>query len=66
MHTLSFTLSLEGVIRIHDAVLCLAKFSEVVSLEAREDKVRDAFMRSRIDQKLIYSALAGSHCPQLF
>ncbi len=53
MHTLSFTLSLEGVIRIHDAVLCLAKFSEVVSLEAREDKVRNAFMRSRIDQKLI-------------
>ncbi len=39
MHTLSFTLSLEGVVRIHDAVLCLAKFSEVVSLEAREDKV---------------------------
>lgn len=41
MHTLSFSLTLEGVVRIHDAVLCLAKFSEVVSLEAREDKVRD-------------------------
>ena len=41
MHTLSFTLPLEGVVRIHDAVLCLAKFSEVVSLEARKDKVRD-------------------------
>lgn len=46
MHTLSFTLSLEGVVRIHDAVLCLARFSEVVSLEAREDRVRDAFMWS--------------------
>ena len=41
MHTLSFTLPLEGVVRIHDAVLCLAKFSEVVSLEAHKDKVRD-------------------------
>lgn len=39
MHTLSFSLTLEGVVRIHDAVLCLAKFSEVVSLEARKDKV---------------------------
>lgn len=41
MHTLSFSLTLEGVVRIHDAVLCLAKFSEVVSLEARKDKVRE-------------------------
>ena len=44
MHTLSFTLTLEGVVRVHDAVLCLAKFSEVVSLEARKDKVRDGFL----------------------
>ena len=41
MHSLSFTLPLEGVVRIHDAVLCLAKLSEVVSLEARKDKVRN-------------------------
>lgn len=41
MNTLSFSLTLEGVVRIHDAVSCLAKFSEVVSLEAREDKVRE-------------------------
>ena len=41
MHTLSFSLTLEGVVRIHDAVLCLAKFSEVVSLEARTDKVQE-------------------------
>lgn len=39
MHTLSFSLTLEGVVRVHDAVLCLAKFSEVVSLEARKDKL---------------------------
>ena len=41
MHTLSFSMTLESVVRIHDAVLCLAKFSEVVSLEARMDKVRE-------------------------
>ena len=40
MDALSFTLTLEGVIRVHDAILCLAKFSEVVSLEAHKDKVR--------------------------
>jgi cell cycle checkpoint control protein RAD9A len=40
MHTLSFTLTLQGVVRVHDAVMCLAKFSEIVSLEARRDKVR--------------------------
>lgn len=39
MSILNFTLSLEGVVRIHDAVLCLAKFSEVVSLEACTDRV---------------------------
>lgn len=38
-HTLSFTLTPDGVVRVHDAVLCLAKFSEVVSLEARQDRV---------------------------
>ena len=39
MHALSFALSHEGVVRIHDAVLCLAKFSEVVSFEACADRV---------------------------
>ena len=37
--TLAFTLNYDGVVRIHDAVLCLAKFGEHVSLEARHDKV---------------------------
>ena len=41
MPILRFTLNLEGVVRIHDAVLCLAKFSEIVSLEARKDRVGD-------------------------
>ena len=38
-YTLAFTLNDEGVVRIHDAVLCLAKFGEQVSLEARHDRV---------------------------
>lgn len=39
MNTLSFTLSPEAVARVHDAVLCLSKFSDSVSIEARPDKV---------------------------
>lgn len=39
MQTLSFTLSPEAIARVHDAVLCLSKFSESVSIEARLDKV---------------------------
>lgn len=41
MPVLSFTLSPDGVVRIHDAILCLAKFSETVSLEAHCNKVGD-------------------------
>ncbi|MCJ1304496.1 hypothetical protein MMC08_007308, partial [Hypocenomyce scalaris] len=39
MPALTFTLSPEGVVRVHDAILCLAKFSETVSLEARRSKL---------------------------
>lgn len=39
MHTLAFTLSPESVVHVHDAVVCLSKFSESVSIEARHDKV---------------------------
>lgn len=41
MPVLSFTLSPEGVVRVHDAILCLAKFSETVSLEAHRKNVGD-------------------------
>ncbi|KAL9025332.1 MAG: hypothetical protein Q9196_005823 [Gyalolechia fulgens] len=34
MHHLKFTLDLDRVARIHDTVQCLAKFSDIVSLEA--------------------------------
>ena len=39
MHTLFFSLNLDGVARIHDAVSCLAKFGEMVSVEARRNQV---------------------------
>ena len=38
-YLLSFVLSNEGVARVYDAVVCLAKFGELVSLDARRDKV---------------------------
>lgn len=42
MQTLSFTLNRDGVSRMHDAILCLAKFSDTVSLEARSRHVRSS------------------------
>lgn len=39
MAILSFTLSEEGVAAFHDAVQCLNRFSDDVSLDARRDKV---------------------------
>ena len=40
MHVLSYTLNPDGVARMHDALQCLAKFSDTVSLEARTNHVR--------------------------
>ena len=40
MATLSFSLSHEATGRIYDALVCLAKFGESVSLEARNEKAR--------------------------
>ncbi|CAF9919078.1 MAG: hypothetical protein HETSPECPRED_003939 [Heterodermia speciosa] len=45
-HALSFALSDEGVVRIHDALICLAKFGEQVSLEARHDRLTLAALNS--------------------
>lgn len=39
MAILTFTLSEEGVSAFRDALICLNKFSEDVSLEARKDSV---------------------------
>lgn len=41
MALLNFTLSEEGVAAFRDALICLNKFSDDVSLEARKDSVRD-------------------------
>ena len=40
MTLLRFTLSEEGVGILRDALACLNKFSDEVSLEAKKDKVR--------------------------
>lgn len=39
MSTLTITLTPEAVGKLHDALLCLGKFGESVSLEARKTKV---------------------------
>lgn len=39
MTDLAFVVSPDGVVRMHDALICLAKFGEVVGLEAYSDKV---------------------------
>ncbi len=40
MAILNFTLSEEGVSAFRDALICLNKFSDDVSLEARKDSVK--------------------------
>lgn len=44
MALVSFTLSEEGVGAFNDALLCIHKFSDDVSLEIKKDEVRDATM----------------------
>lgn len=39
MAVINFTLSEEGVNALRDALACLGKFSEEVSLEAKSDRV---------------------------
>ena len=39
MVELEFTLSPEGCARVHDALLCMNKFSDTVAVEARADRV---------------------------
>jgi len=60
--TLSFTLSPEGIVRLHDIVLCLGKFSESVSIEARRDRVCD---QQPQEQPLLMSITAQSDRSQL-
>ena len=39
MAILSFTLSPEAISKLHDALVCLGKFSETVSIEASKNNV---------------------------
>jgi cell cycle checkpoint control protein RAD9A len=39
MAVLAFTLGPEAIGKLHDALVCLGKFSEAVSIEASYDKV---------------------------
>jgi cell cycle checkpoint control protein RAD9A len=43
MALLNFTLSEEGVAAFRDALICLNKFSDDVSVEARKDSVCGSF-----------------------
>ena len=40
MTHLTFSLSPAALVRLHDALICLAKFNESVSIEAEYDLVR--------------------------
>ena len=60
MTTLNFTLAPDGVVRIHDAISCLSKFSEFVGLEAYPNKVGEVPLLERLqpvaDSKPLYSS----------
>ena len=72
MALVSFTLSEEGVGAFNDALVCIHKFSDDVSLEVKKDKVRH-IVKLTIETLLYVEAtrlltsglhLAGSHCTQ--
>ena len=46
MKELAFTLTPEAVARIHDLLVCAAKFNEAVDLEADEAQVGEALCSS--------------------
>jgi len=39
METLDFTLTPEAAAKVHDILMCLAKFSDTVTIEARRERV---------------------------
>lgn len=62
MAVLAFTLSPEAIGKLHDALVCLGKFSEAVSIEAANDKVRDVASLCEFPNllKLVLTALNSS------
>lgn len=57
MAVLNFTLSEEGVSAFRDALICLNKFSDDVSLEARRDSVSNTPMPKALQEKVTDSHL---------
>ena len=56
MSVLKFRLTPEATAKVHDILLCLAKFGESVSIEARSDKVYTVSQTSQ-RLKIIYIRL---------
>lgn len=60
MAVLRFSLTADATGRIYELLVCLAKFGESVSIEAKKDKVRASLRRHRSEanaQKLTLTAL---------
>lgn len=62
MVNLKFTLTPEASVRLHDVLVCLAKFDESVSLEARHDRVSTSQIGHNGQLSLFQIALG--HHPQ--
>lgn len=65
MAILSFSLSAEATARVHDLLLCLAKFGESVCLEARNDKVEFTSDHPGASFSSPLTILAGYHGAEL-
>ena len=64
MAILNFTLSPEALGKLHDALVCLGKFSEDVSIEAAHDKVRGTSLALQL--LILIQIIVGFDCSQLF
>jgi hypothetical protein len=58
MAILNFTLSPEALGKLHDALVCLGKFSEAVSLEASHDKVSGSETSTSFKSRVLKHHLA--------
>ena len=64
MGILSFSLTPEATGRVHELLLCLAKFGESVSIEAKSEKARRELSQINLALTADYP-LAHDHCSQL-
>jgi hypothetical protein len=63
MAILSFTLSPDAISKLHDALVCLGKFSEAVSIEASSDRVRGSLLTTNINTDHSHG-IVSSNSPQ--